>query len=273
MTRTSPSRRRTLRSCASTTASSTRCPRSVPQNQRFARAREIVTKHYQWMLRTDYLPRICAPGIVNNVFSSGRKVFEVGAAPTDVPTMPIEFSVAAFRLGHSMIREAYNWNRVFDDGFGDLFLLFEFTAGSGSRRRANAAEQLDRRLPAALRLQGGWAERPRGARAQVQPGDAHRHDPHAHAPVRPRLRLLRGQPRVPKPDAGEDGAARDRPADGHVHEEQGREPHEAHERPDPRRQERRRPRGADPAAARRRSSRTPRSGSTSCARPSSTRAS
>ncbi len=107
-------------------------PSSVPQNQRFARAREIVTKHYQWMLRTDYLPRICAPGIVNNVFSSGRKVFEVGAAPTDVPTMPIEFSVAAFRLGHSMIREAYNWNRVFDDGFGDLFLLFEFTAGSGS---------------------------------------------------------------------------------------------------------------------------------------------
>jgi Animal haem peroxidase len=106
-------------------------PSSVPQNQRFARAREIVTKHYQWMLRTDYLPRICAPGIVNNVFSSGRKIFEVGATPTDVPTMPIEFSVAAFRLGHSMIRETYNWNRVFDDGFGDLFLLFEFSGGSG----------------------------------------------------------------------------------------------------------------------------------------------
>jgi hypothetical protein len=107
-------------------------PSSVPQNQRFARAREIVTKHYQWMLRTDYLPRICAPRIVNDVFSSGRKVFEVGAAPTDVPTMPIEFSVAAFRLGHSMIRETYNWNRVFDDGFGDLFLLFEFSGGSGT---------------------------------------------------------------------------------------------------------------------------------------------
>jgi hypothetical protein len=107
-------------------------PSSVPQGQRFARAREIVTKHYQWMVRTDYLPRICAPGIVNNVFSSGRKVFEVGAAPTDVPTMPIEFSVAAFRLGHSMIRETYNWNRVFDDGFGDLFLLFEFSGGSGT---------------------------------------------------------------------------------------------------------------------------------------------
>ena len=107
-------------------------PSSVPQNQRFARARELVTKHYQWMLRTDYLPRICAPGIVNDVFSGGRKIFEAGATPTDVPTMPIEFSVAAFRLGHSMIRETYNWNRVFDDGLGDLFLLFEFSGGSGT---------------------------------------------------------------------------------------------------------------------------------------------
>lgn len=107
-------------------------PASVPPAQRFATAREIVTKHYQWMLRTDYLPRICAAGVVSNVFSAGRKAFEVGAAPTDVPTMPIEFSVAAFRLGHSMIRRAYNWNRIFDDGFGSLDLLFEFTAHSGT---------------------------------------------------------------------------------------------------------------------------------------------
>ena len=27
-------------------------------------AREVVTKHYQWMLRTDFLPRICAAGVV-----------------------------------------------------------------------------------------------------------------------------------------------------------------------------------------------------------------
>ena len=90
-------------------------PRS-PRRSASPTAREIVTKHYQWMLRTDYLPRICAPGVVNDVFNNGRKAFEVGATPTDVPTMPIEFSVAAFRLGHSMVRAAYNWNKVFDDG-------------------------------------------------------------------------------------------------------------------------------------------------------------
>jgi hypothetical protein len=107
-------------------------PASVPLANRFARARRVVTKHYQWMLRTDYLPRICARGVVNDVFNNGRKAFEVGAIPTDVPTMPIEFSVAAFRLGHSMIRRAYNWNKIFDDGFGSLELLFTFSAGSGN---------------------------------------------------------------------------------------------------------------------------------------------
>ncbi len=106
-------------------------PGSVPAANRFAKAREIVTRHYQWMLRTDYLPRICAPAVVNDVFTNGRKAFEVGVPATDVPTMPIEFSVAAFRLGHSMIRRNYNWNKIFDDGFGSLELLFTFSAGSG----------------------------------------------------------------------------------------------------------------------------------------------
>ena len=105
---------------------------SIPPAQLFAAARETVTNHYQWMLRTDYLPRICAASVVNDVFANGRRAFEVGLTPTDVPTMPIEFSVAAFRLGHSMIREAYNWNAIFDDGTGFLDLLFTFSAGSGN---------------------------------------------------------------------------------------------------------------------------------------------
>jgi hypothetical protein len=45
--------------------------------------------------------------------------------------MPIEFSVAAFRLGHAMIRKTYHWNKVFDGESGSLFLLFDFSAGSG----------------------------------------------------------------------------------------------------------------------------------------------
>jgi Animal haem peroxidase len=104
----------------------------VPDAQKFATAREIVTKHYQWMIRTDYLSRICKPAVVNNVFNQGRKAFEVGVTPTDIPTMPIEFSIAGFRLGHAMVRSNYNWNAVFDDGTGTLERLFEFSATGGN---------------------------------------------------------------------------------------------------------------------------------------------
>jgi hypothetical protein len=115
---------------------------SVPAPQRFARARRAVVKHYQWMIRHDYLPRICDPAIVDDVFANGRKIVQPGAAPTDVPSMPIEFSVAAFRLGHSMIRPAYDWNVEFDNGNGTLDLLFSFTGtsgflGNGSRLPSN----------------------------------------------------------------------------------------------------------------------------------------
>ena len=63
------------------------------------RARKTVTRHYQWMIKTDFLPRICDPDVVKDVFTNGRKAFEVGVPPTQLPTMPMEFSVAAYRLG------------------------------------------------------------------------------------------------------------------------------------------------------------------------------
>ncbi|HEY6775142.1 MAG TPA: peroxidase family protein [Thermoleophilaceae bacterium] len=106
-------------------------PASVPPSQRFAQARELVTKHYQWMIRTDYLPRVCAPGVINNVFNRGgrRSRWRAGdrrAVDAD------RVSVAAFRLGHAMVRRAYNWNKIFDDGSGTLELLFRFSATGGS---------------------------------------------------------------------------------------------------------------------------------------------
>lgn len=104
----------------------------VPRTDLFAQARETVIRHYQWMIRTDFLPRIVKPQLVNDVFADGRKVFEVDPAPGDAPTMPVEFSVAAYRLGHSMVRSTYDWNHVFDDGGGSLGLLFEFSGTSGT---------------------------------------------------------------------------------------------------------------------------------------------
>jgi hypothetical protein len=117
--------------------------RGVPAAELFPRARALVVRHYQWMIRTDFLPRIVDPDIVDDVFTNGRKVFEVGAPPASLPTMPIEFSIGAYRLGHSMVRDAYNWNRVFDNGGGTLDFLFTFSGTSGE-------------LGAGVRLPSNW---------------------------------------------------------------------------------------------------------------------
>jgi hypothetical protein len=113
----------------------------VPSTILFERAREQVVRHYQWMLRTDFLPRIVDQNIVEDVFTNGRKFFEVPptdnsryfhAKAGDRPTMPIEFSIAAYRLGHSMVRAGYNWNRIFANGRGTLKFLFIFSGTSGN---------------------------------------------------------------------------------------------------------------------------------------------
>lgn len=106
-------------------------PSGTPAAARFRQARRRTTLHYQWMIRHDYLPRILDQAVVDDVFTRGRVLVEPTAAPTDVPRMPIEFSVAAFRLGHSMIRDAYNWNRRFAGSNGFLDYMFSFSATGG----------------------------------------------------------------------------------------------------------------------------------------------
>ncbi|WNV88207.1 heme peroxidase family protein [Umezawaea sp. Da 62-37] len=112
----------------------------------FAAARQHVTRHYQWMLRTDFLPRVVDPAIVEDVFRDGRRFFEP-REHANRPTMPIEFSVAAYRLGHSMIRGAYQWNRVFNStgpgGVGTLLALFTFTGVSGNFQPGATIPDLD----------------------------------------------------------------------------------------------------------------------------------
>jgi len=124
--------------------------KGIPSRLLFPVARELVVRHYHWMLRTDFLPRIVEPAIVDDVFKKGRQFFEVVPEPSkrhrlrsfmhlqpgDHPTMPVEFAVAAYRLGHSMIRNSYEWNRVFSaEGPGpsaSLPLLFQFSGTSGT---------------------------------------------------------------------------------------------------------------------------------------------
>ena len=117
----------------------------VPHGVLFSRSRNNVVRHYQWMIKTDFLPRICDPAVVDDVFTNGRMIFEKNAPPTQVPTMAVEFSVAAYRLGHSMVREEYQWNRNFNQGqptHGTLELLFNFSGTSGELTKSNRLPQI-----------------------------------------------------------------------------------------------------------------------------------
>ncbi|MGW7364667.1 peroxidase family protein [Streptomyces sp. NPDC054841] len=136
----------------------------VPEPLLFRAARDTVVKHYQWMLRTDFLPRIVDPDIVARVFTYGRRFFDPQGEyrPGARPTMPIEFSVAAYRLGHSMIRDGYEWNRVFRTGGpggpASLGLLFRFsgTAGNLSLGPDDLSDLDDPQSGENLRLPSNW---------------------------------------------------------------------------------------------------------------------
>jgi hypothetical protein len=104
----------------------------------FAEARKQVTLHFQWIVLKDFLPRIIDPAILGMVQNTPpeERLFQV--KPGQMPPMPLEFSVAAYRIGHSMIRATYEWNRIFQsapDGqpgaIATLTNLFGFTGSGG----------------------------------------------------------------------------------------------------------------------------------------------
>jgi hypothetical protein len=84
----------------------------------FAEAKRIVTHHYQWAVVHDFLERICGAAAVNNAMAS--VVAPVGSSFR----MPVEFAVAAYRFGHSMIRDTYWVN--FNFPTATLGQVFEF---------------------------------------------------------------------------------------------------------------------------------------------------
>ncbi len=82
----------------------------------FVEAKKIVTHHYQWAVVNDFLKLICGTAVVNNAMST------VSAAIGSPFRMPVEFAVAAYRFGHSMIRNNYwvNFNFI-NASLGQVF--------------------------------------------------------------------------------------------------------------------------------------------------------
>jgi hypothetical protein len=78
----------------------------------FPSLQKIVRWHYQWVVVNDFLPRIISASVLNVLKTNGnydQKKLEFYHWKND-PFMPVEFSVAAYRLGHSMIRPGYRLN-------------------------------------------------------------------------------------------------------------------------------------------------------------------
>jgi hypothetical protein len=68
----------------------------------FEEAQRIVRWHYQWIVMRDFLPKVLGEDVGPLV----RRPF----VWCDEPFVPVEFSAAAFRFGHSMVREDYRLN-------------------------------------------------------------------------------------------------------------------------------------------------------------------
>jgi Animal haem peroxidase len=106
----------------------------VGQGRPFREARKLLRQHYQHVVISDFLPRICDPTIVRNIVRRGNRVYDALAEPF---FLPLEYAVAAYRFGHSMIRADYDFNLNFNTSGepgtfpATLGLLFTFTALSG----------------------------------------------------------------------------------------------------------------------------------------------
>ncbi|WJH39175.1 heme peroxidase family protein [Aliirhizobium terrae] len=99
----------------------------------FKEVRRIVTWHYQWIVLFDFVELLTEPGLIQKIKREGRRFYRFRQRPY----MPAEFAAACYRLGHSMVRQTYSHNRVFNPttdliANGTLGLLFNFTGKSGS---------------------------------------------------------------------------------------------------------------------------------------------
>jgi len=114
----------------------------------FDRAQQLVRFHYQWLVVHDYLRTLTKPGVLDTVLHEQSLLFK----PHRRISMPLEFAVAAFRFGHSMVRNAYDYNVNFTFGGpagpATLDQLFLFTGGGGlSPNPANPSDVLPSNWP------------------------------------------------------------------------------------------------------------------------------
>ncbi|TKB53822.1 MAG: hypothetical protein E8D50_06435 [Nitrospira sp.] len=102
--------------------------RLIDQGYKFEQARELMRWRHQWIVVHEFLPEVLDPGVYADVFRADGKIQTKFYDPNNAnkAVMPVEFSVAAYRFGHSQVRRAYNITQgggrvqVFNGTAGDL---------------------------------------------------------------------------------------------------------------------------------------------------------
>lgn len=108
-------------------ANSTRSP-----DQLFEDARRMVRWHYQWIVLHEFLPLTIGQERVDDLLQNGPKFYVLGARSGSSifrnknkdPMIPVEFTVSAYRFGHSQVRPSYRLN--FGPDGGSPFFAFIF---------------------------------------------------------------------------------------------------------------------------------------------------
>lgn len=86
----------------------------------FEEAKKRLIQHYQWIVLDDFLEQTCDPEIVKKIRYGKPNFFPPASGPL---YMPMEFSLAAYRFGHSKVRASYEKfnSKQPGGGFGFLF--------------------------------------------------------------------------------------------------------------------------------------------------------
>ncbi|MEM9039509.1 MAG: peroxidase family protein [Actinomycetota bacterium] len=85
----------------------------------FDQARRELRWHYQWLVVHEWLPHYVGQTMVTDIVERGRRFYVDTKA-----RIPVEFSTACFRFGHSMVRPSYRAN--FTGNGGAPFVGFVF---------------------------------------------------------------------------------------------------------------------------------------------------
>jgi hypothetical protein len=130
----------------------------IPEMDLFTESRRALTWHYQWTVLFDFLPMAIGKQRSLQLLDKGPRYFQ----PRGAISIPFEFADAAYRYGHSQMRQTYRVQRggdeltIFPDLIGfrpvpsdrvvDWSLLFDLD----NERPAVRARPIDGCLPDAL---------------------------------------------------------------------------------------------------------------------------